>query len=80
MVLLTRKIIIYPTKKQQIVLWELAETCRLLYNHALAERQFLYNSYWLFRQVHRPTECLNTSEKTVSKISAGLLESSTNDT
>jgi putative transposase len=45
MILLTRKFTITPTKKQQKVLWELAETCRLLYNHALAERQFLYDSY-----------------------------------
>ncbi len=45
MVLLTRKFTINPTKKQQKILWELAETCRLLYNHALAERQFLYESY-----------------------------------
>ncbi len=45
MVLLTRKFTINPTKKQQKILWELAEACRLLYNHALAERQFLYDSY-----------------------------------
>ena len=45
MVLLTRKFTINPTKKQQKILWELAEACRLLYNHALAERQFLYASY-----------------------------------
>jgi putative transposase len=45
MVTLTRKFSIKPTQKQEHVLWELAETCRLLYNHALAERKFLYNSY-----------------------------------
>ena len=45
MVTLTKKFSIKPTKKQEQVMWELAETCRLLYNHALAERKFLYNSY-----------------------------------
>ncbi len=45
MVTLTKKFSIKPTKKQEPVLWELAETCRLLYNHALAERKFLYTSY-----------------------------------
>ncbi|MFX0052755.1 MAG: RNA-guided endonuclease InsQ/TnpB family protein [Candidatus Hermodarchaeota archaeon] len=45
MVTLTRKFTIIPTKPQVEVLWELSETCRLLYNHALAERKFLYDSY-----------------------------------
>jgi putative transposase len=45
MVTLAKKFSIKTTKKQEQVLWELAETCRLLYNHALAERKFLYNSY-----------------------------------
>ncbi|MHA2216600.1 MAG: helix-turn-helix domain-containing protein [Candidatus Hodarchaeales archaeon] len=45
MVTLTKKFLIKPTKKQKDLLWELAETCRLLYNHALAERRFLYTSY-----------------------------------
>ncbi|MHA2166081.1 MAG: RNA-guided endonuclease InsQ/TnpB family protein [Candidatus Hodarchaeales archaeon] len=45
MVTLTKKFSIKPTKNQERLLWELAETCRLLYNHALAERKFLYNSY-----------------------------------
>ncbi len=44
MVTLTKKFSIKLTKKQEQVLWELAETCRLLYNHALAERKFLYTS------------------------------------
>jgi putative transposase len=30
------------------VLWELSETCRLLYNHALAERKYLYDTYNYF--------------------------------
>ncbi|MHA1947290.1 MAG: RNA-guided endonuclease InsQ/TnpB family protein [Candidatus Hodarchaeales archaeon] len=45
MVTLTKKFSIKPTKKQENLLWELSETCRLLYNHALAERKFLYNNY-----------------------------------
>jgi putative transposase len=45
MVTLTKKFSIRPTKKQECTMWELAETCRLLYNHALAERKFLYNAY-----------------------------------
>lgn len=45
MVTLTKKIIIKTARKQEIVLWEIAETCRLLYNHALAERKFLYDTY-----------------------------------
>ncbi|MHA2165620.1 MAG: RNA-guided endonuclease InsQ/TnpB family protein [Candidatus Hodarchaeales archaeon] len=45
MVTLTKKFSIKLTKKQDKLLWELSETCRLLYNHALAERRFLYNSY-----------------------------------
>jgi putative transposase len=45
MVTLTKKFSIKPTRRQKQLLWELAETCRLLYNHALAERKFLYNSY-----------------------------------
>ena len=45
MVTLTKKFSIKTTKKQEQVLWELAETCRLLYNHAIAERKFCYNTY-----------------------------------
>ncbi len=45
MVTLTKKFSIKPTEKQENVLWELAETCRLLYNHALGEQKFLYSSY-----------------------------------
>ena len=36
---LTKKIKIYPTKKQVDVLWQLSDKCRLLYNHALSERK-----------------------------------------
>ena len=35
----TYKIQVYPTEEQQIVLWELSEKCRLLYNFALEERR-----------------------------------------
>lgn len=45
MVLLTRKMRINPTKKQDELLWELANTCRLVYNQALAERKYLYEAY-----------------------------------
>jgi putative transposase len=45
MVLLTWKLRINPTNKQEELLWELSETCRLLYNHALVERRFLYDAY-----------------------------------
>ncbi len=45
MVTLTKKFAIKPTKNQEQILWELAETCRLLYNHALAERKYLYEAY-----------------------------------
>ena len=45
MVTLTRKFTIIPTQQQEKVLWELSETCRLLYNHALAERRYLYDTY-----------------------------------
>ncbi len=45
MVTLTRKFTVIPDQQQSEVLWELSETCRLLYNHALAERKFLYDSY-----------------------------------
>ncbi len=45
MVTLTWKLAIIPTEKQEEVLWELSETCRLLYNYALAERKFLYDTY-----------------------------------
>lgn len=45
MVTLTRKFLVNPTQQQEEVLWELAETCRLLYNHALAERKYLYDAY-----------------------------------
>ncbi len=43
--ILTYKTRIYPTKAQVKVLGELAEKCRLLYNFALAERKFLYETY-----------------------------------
>ncbi|MFX0069990.1 MAG: RNA-guided endonuclease InsQ/TnpB family protein [Candidatus Hermodarchaeota archaeon] len=36
--LLAQKIRIFPTSEQEIVLWDLAEKCRLLYNFALEER------------------------------------------
>ncbi len=42
---LTRKILIRPTAEQEAVLWELAECCRLVYNHALFERKFVYENY-----------------------------------
>ena len=45
MVLLTWKFRINPTNKQEELLWELSETCRVLYNHALDERRFLYDVY-----------------------------------
>ncbi len=45
MVLLTWKFRINPTNKQEELLWELSETCRVLYNHALIERRFLYDAY-----------------------------------
>ncbi len=35
---LTQKIRVFPTNKQEEVLWELSEKCRLIYNFALAER------------------------------------------
>jgi putative transposase len=47
MSVLTQKVAINPTVEQQQVLQELSETCRLLYNHALAERKFLYTNYQL---------------------------------
>ena len=37
MVILTQKVRIHPSPAQEKVLWELAETCRLLYNHALVD-------------------------------------------
>ncbi|MHA2305599.1 MAG: RNA-guided endonuclease InsQ/TnpB family protein [Candidatus Hodarchaeales archaeon] len=45
MVLLTWKFGINPTNKQEELLWELSETCRVLYNHALIERRYLYDAY-----------------------------------
>ncbi|MFX1504689.1 MAG: helix-turn-helix domain-containing protein [Promethearchaeota archaeon] len=45
MVTLIRKFAIILTQKQEEVLQELSKTCRLLYNHALAERTFLYETY-----------------------------------
>jgi putative transposase len=36
---------INPIKKQEELLWELANTCRLVYNQALAERKYLYEAY-----------------------------------
>lgn len=45
MVLLTWKVRINPTNIQAKLLWELSETCRLLYNNALIERKFLYDAY-----------------------------------
>jgi len=45
MVLLTWKVRINPTKKQEELLWELSETCRILYNQALIERKYLYDTY-----------------------------------
>ncbi|MHA2244912.1 MAG: helix-turn-helix domain-containing protein, partial [Candidatus Hodarchaeales archaeon] len=48
MVILTWKFTVIPTQQQEEVLWELSETCRLLYNHALAERKYLYDNYNYF--------------------------------
>lgn len=45
MVTLTKKFRVIPIKQQEEVLWELSETCRILYNHALAEREYLYDNY-----------------------------------
>ena len=45
MVTLTKKIKINISNNQERLLWELSESCRLLYNHALAERKFLYDNY-----------------------------------
>ena len=45
MVILTQKFRIHPTPQQEKILWDLAETCRLLYNHALAERKYLYQAH-----------------------------------
>ncbi|MFX1285550.1 MAG: RNA-guided endonuclease InsQ/TnpB family protein [Promethearchaeota archaeon] len=45
MVPLTWKFTVIPTPQQEEVLRELSETCRLLYNHALAERKYLYDTY-----------------------------------
>ncbi|MFX1286818.1 MAG: RNA-guided endonuclease InsQ/TnpB family protein [Promethearchaeota archaeon] len=45
MVTLTWKFTVIPTYKQEEVLRELSETCRLLYNHALAERKYLYDTH-----------------------------------
>ncbi|MFX0061467.1 MAG: RNA-guided endonuclease InsQ/TnpB family protein [Candidatus Hermodarchaeota archaeon] len=43
--LLTRKFAIHPTKEQEIVLWDLSDLCRQIYNLALFERKFLYDKY-----------------------------------
>ncbi|MFX0050108.1 MAG: RNA-guided endonuclease InsQ/TnpB family protein [Candidatus Hodarchaeota archaeon] len=45
--MLTRRFTINPTKEQVSTLCELANVCRLLYNHALAERKFFYDNYQL---------------------------------
>ncbi|MFX0184518.1 MAG: RNA-guided endonuclease InsQ/TnpB family protein [Candidatus Hodarchaeota archaeon] len=45
MVTLTWKFTVIPTQQQEEVLWKLSETCRLLYNYALAERKYLYDTY-----------------------------------
>jgi hypothetical protein len=45
MVTLTRKFTVIPSQQQEQVLWDLSKTCLVLYNHALAERKYLYNSY-----------------------------------
>ncbi|MHA2500405.1 MAG: helix-turn-helix domain-containing protein, partial [Candidatus Hodarchaeales archaeon] len=37
--LLTEKVHIYPTKRQEGVLWALSNQCRLVYNWALEERR-----------------------------------------
>ncbi len=37
--ILTRKIRVIPTPKQEQILWDLSEKCRLLYNFALAQRK-----------------------------------------
>ena len=48
MVTLTWKFTVIPTQQQAEVLWELSETCRLLYTHALAERKYVYDTYNYF--------------------------------
>jgi hypothetical protein len=35
----TQKVRIFPTNKQEEVLWVLSERCRLIYNFGLAERK-----------------------------------------
>ncbi len=39
---LTQKIRIYPSLQQEVVLWDLSEKCRLIYNFALLERKEAY--------------------------------------
>ena len=39
---LTYKTKIYPNTDQELVLWDLSEQCRLLYNYALTERRTIY--------------------------------------
>jgi putative transposase len=40
---LTQKIQIYPSPEQEKVLWDLSNSCRRLYNLALAERKEAYS-------------------------------------
>ena len=44
---LTSKFTVKPTSKQETVLRDLSEHCRLLYNFSLFERNFLYEQYGL---------------------------------
>lgn len=44
---LTSKFTIKPKAKQETVLRDLSEHCRLLYNFSLFERKFLYGQYGL---------------------------------
>jgi putative transposase len=52
LMLLTRKIRIFPTTAQAQVLWALSEKCRLLYNFALAERR----QHWAVNRTKPKTE------------------------
>ena len=40
--ILTYKTKIYPNTQQELLLWDLSEQCRLLYNFALTERRTIY--------------------------------------
>ncbi|MFX0204506.1 MAG: RNA-guided endonuclease InsQ/TnpB family protein [Candidatus Hodarchaeota archaeon] len=63
MCILTQRLTINPFVEQQQVLWELSETCRLLYNHALAERKLFYESYQLSLSYSDQQNCLPALKK-----------------